>query len=494
VKTLWPLGYVFVVTGILYALGSDWAYDDPFITYRYAQNIARGTGFVYNPGEQVLSTTTPLFALLLAGLSLLWGDIPRLSNLIGAFSLACGAVFIWRLAQAWQTGRVGWLSLLLYPAFPLLLITLGSEIPLYLAFCLGAFAFYAGQNYRITAIFAALATLTRPEGMLVAAVLGCHYLLIIKRPIPWMAVTLFLAPTLLWSLFAWSYFGSPIPATLAAKHGQGAMPISQGFPAGMLAVVVEYAQSGYVLLVLLNFLIVLLGWGVAFWNRRQWILFLAWPALYFCVFTLLGVTSHFWYYASFVPGFVVSTGLGIDLIQWKWREFIARLSADRRRRNRMLAAPMLLASPMLLAALPGLLVAPILFKQLTTAQRLLSQPDPRLGIYRAVGQWLAKSTPGDATVGALEVGIIGYYAARPMIDFAGLLQPATGRQLASSKSFDEVAQWAIEHYRPAYIVLPSGPAAEYQGEYIQGCTRVQRFPGASFGYPQTLDIFACKRP
>ena len=40
--------------------------DDAFITYRYAENLARGFGFVYNPGERVYGTTTPLLTLLLA--------------------------------------------------------------------------------------------------------------------------------------------------------------------------------------------------------------------------------------------------------------------------------------------------------------------------------------------------------------------------------------------------------------------------------------------
>ena len=40
--------------------------DDAYITYRYARNILAGLGFGYNPGEQVLGTTTPLYTLLLA--------------------------------------------------------------------------------------------------------------------------------------------------------------------------------------------------------------------------------------------------------------------------------------------------------------------------------------------------------------------------------------------------------------------------------------------
>jgi len=40
--------------------------DDAFITFRYARNIVEGQGFVYNPGSQVLGTTTPLYTVLMA--------------------------------------------------------------------------------------------------------------------------------------------------------------------------------------------------------------------------------------------------------------------------------------------------------------------------------------------------------------------------------------------------------------------------------------------
>src|SRR5512143_3310217 len=91
------------------------AYDDPYITYRYAYNLTRGTGFVYNPGERVQSTTTPLFTLLLAALSLVWGDLPHLAIFIGALSLGAGGLLLWLLADTWQAPWAGWAGLLLYP-------------------------------------------------------------------------------------------------------------------------------------------------------------------------------------------------------------------------------------------------------------------------------------------------------------------------------------------------------------------------------------------
>ena len=55
--------------------------DDAYITFRYARNLVTGAGFVYNPGERVLGTTTPLYTWLLAGLALATGsrDFPTLA-------------------------------------------------------------------------------------------------------------------------------------------------------------------------------------------------------------------------------------------------------------------------------------------------------------------------------------------------------------------------------------------------------------------------------
>src|SRR5690606_8741405 len=60
--------------------------DDAYITFRYARNIATGVGFVYNPGERVLGTTTPAYALLLALAARVSGysDFPRLALVVNA--------------------------------------------------------------------------------------------------------------------------------------------------------------------------------------------------------------------------------------------------------------------------------------------------------------------------------------------------------------------------------------------------------------------------
>ena len=64
--------------------------DDAYISFRYADNLARGLGLVYNPGERVEGYSNFLWTLLLAGGARLGLDVVRLSVVLalGAFLVA----------------------------------------------------------------------------------------------------------------------------------------------------------------------------------------------------------------------------------------------------------------------------------------------------------------------------------------------------------------------------------------------------------------------
>lgn len=483
------LSYLTAASIFLYRLFSSWAYDDPFITYRYASNLAHGLGFVYNPGQRIQSTTTPLFTLLLALISYSGVSLPHLANLIGAVSLVISGLFLWDLAHTWKTPLVGWVSLLVFPTFALLISTLGSETPLYLAFCLGAFAFYARKQYLITALLAALAVLTRPDGVLVAIVLSVDYLLSFRinisipwrhptrqvrelrkqpLPIPWKAVFLFGGITLAWFIFAWLYFGSPLPVTLAAKQQQGSMAISERFAPGFITLMQSYAQHWqYWLYAALAFL----GISQLISKAHRWNLLVAWTLLYFLAYSILGVSRYYWYYAPLVPAFVVLIGLGLSTIAGPFSKISKRFSW-----------------------VPAVVILPLLaFGQGRLLTGLTEYRDSRVAIYQATGIWLNEHTPRDARIGTLEVGIIGYYAQRPMIDFAGLIQPEVARHLADSATYQDTAIWAVQHYRPDYLVLPKGDFPELENGFAaQNCTVVKSFSGKKFKYKSNLLIYACQ--
>ena len=453
---------------------SDWAYDDPFITYRYAANLANGQGFVYNAGERILSTTTPLFTMLLAGLAWLTGGkiyLPGLANLIGVLSLGAGGLFLWKLAEAWKAPLVGWSGLLLYPTFPLLVNTLGSETPLYLVFCLGSLTCYAYGRTTSSALLAVLAALTRPEGLLIGLVLAGHTLLVKRKPLPWKAVAFFAIPLLVWVVFAWSYFGSPIPVTLLAKQRQAGMLNAESFAPGLLTILAWFKQWQY----WLELALALGGMAYAWVKARPWLLLVSWTLIYFISYSLLGVSRYFWYYAPLVPGFVILVGLGLTAL--------GQLRLVRNVEKWNVSGIVRIVTTTTLAFL--------LLTQLYSLQGLAKQTDNRLIIYKQAGEWLKDNTPENISIGCLETGIIGFFAQRRMVDFAGLLHPDIANSLQNGGTFEMSTRYTLERYQPEVVVMQEGLFPKLDEEYLMtNCRPMMRFHNETYPYP--LVIYNCQ--
>ena len=513
---IWKLVYLAAAAGFIWAAMRGWGYDDPFITFRYARNLAAGLGFVYNPGQQVLSTTTPLLALLLAAIAAPWQgaiNIPQAANLIGALSLAAGGLMIWAMLHDHRAGS----SLLLYPLFPLLLNTLGSEMALYLALCLGAWLAYSRRRYVLTALLLGLAVLARPDAILLAGVLGGDWLVGEMRSgrgrgqaersyrgslrSIMAALLAFLAVVGPWVVFAWLYFGSPLPATLFAKQQQGGMAISQRFAPGLFHIL-----SGYPRYVFTWVEAGLAGLGLFALldrrfpdpRRRSLALLFIWTLVYFAAYSWLGVSRYHWYYAPLSPAWIVLVGLGVD---WIYRRFamLKRTPAHPKAHAPDYGWAAGLAGLLLLAVLQASLLG------LLPGQR--RTVDPRLAVYRQVGDWLSSQVSDQSSIGALEVGIIGYYAMRTpghlgaadlatplMVDFAGLLQPEVAVQITRDSQYADTAQWAVEHYHPSYLALNGGAFPDLESGYAaKNCQRVRQMTGV-FASALAVDIYACTPP
>src|ERR1044071_9711946 len=147
--------------------------EDAFITLRYADNIAHGQGFVYNPGERVLGTTTPLFTLILALATWLGMDGLAVGKAISI--LADGAVcyLLARLLQNLGYKRAAWLGALLYAtaSAPINFSIGGMETALVTLAGLGAVYVYLLKRPTAMAICLGLLFLLRIDGLLLAAVL-----------------------------------------------------------------------------------------------------------------------------------------------------------------------------------------------------------------------------------------------------------------------------------------------------------------------------------
>ena len=164
---------VAVAAWVAYA-GGLYSYDDAFITYRMAANLAAGHGFVYNPGEWQLGSTAALYGLILGCARLAVRAGPHSGAVRGAIScasmLATGLMLPALGAGAEDAAggrRAGLAAGLLYVASPLLFVTFGGEMPFLLALVAGAFLAERRGRPLLAAVLAALAAVTRPDGVLV---------------------------------------------------------------------------------------------------------------------------------------------------------------------------------------------------------------------------------------------------------------------------------------------------------------------------------------
>lgn len=432
--------------------------DDPYITYRYALNLLAGNGMVYNAGERVLSTTTPLYTLLLALLGWFYPDIPALGYWISVLSYGVAAYFLYLLASGigWRAG--GALSGVILLAAPALVMTFGLETGFYLMLALGAFALYFARHVSLAFAVCALLTLTRNDGAIVTGLMAGHYLwsrrAVLTRAgfsreslralVPLLVYVVIFGP---WLGLAWWYFGSPFPFTLAAKIAQAQSGLWDPFGVGFL----KWARANALWLAPL---LVFSAGGVVWAIRRRAPVLLvgAWALLHLAAYALLGVAFYPWYVAPLLPALTLFAGIGIEVgvREFGRRRFvfvigkIPRQAVNPPPRVAVRLAPDTLRPPvLLLCVFLGLGLVWLELRADLAAG--MYQPSPKVTAYARAAEWIRQNTPTDATVDALEVGIIGFGDERRTYDFVGLVDPAQIPYLRTQKFADGVRRRAADY-------------------------------------------------
>jgi hypothetical protein len=299
--------------------------DDAYITFRYARNLAEGLGFVYNPGEHVLGTTTPLYTLLLA---LTWivglHDLPWVALVLNALADAGTALLLLALGQRFLPESYrDWTALglaCLWAVSPMSVTFAigGMETSVVILLLTAAFVSYAAGQSRWSMGLLALAVLTRPDAMIAAPLLWADLLRRAwrERRWPWAEAALFLGLLLPWLLFASYTFGSPIPQSVQAKVGAyhlGATDALVRLLQHYSTPFFEHEVAGrfwpaiglplYLALFLLGGLVLL---------RREFRLwpFLAYPLVYAIVFAASNPLIFRWYLAPPLPAYFTGIAAG----------------------------------------------------------------------------------------------------------------------------------------------------------------------------------------
>ena len=499
------LAPVLFVAAVAWAACVHWTaeiapFDDAYITFRYVDNLAAGKGMVYNEGERVLGSTTPLYLLLLALLKFLFSGVPTpvLAVHLNFFAFAATGLAAWLLLNRMTGNRMvascGAAAMMADPLF--LSWSLGGmESFLFAALMIFGTLAIAGRRPVPFGIIAGLACLTRPEGVLLLPIAFLMFLGSPKRMAgAAIAFTITIVP---WSLFAWAYFGNPIPLSVIAK----AKPLYPLPPGSALVRLLEQ-YTGWFTLDLFRipdrlsrvFAVIILCLAPAlalaalakrgFQRRSAWL-----PAALFAAFVIFYAASNPMVFPWYLPpvflfGFIaLLTGLS-SLIQ------VGRIPGG---------------------GLPAVIVV-VAICAVSTA-RIASTPWPpalllekpghmRIREYRTAAEKLNLiSEPGER-VAAPEIGSFGYYYHGPILDACGLVSPEAHPFLPAPPDQrlrpgqGVISREFVQETDPEYVVTMQVFAARSLGRWPWFRDHYQLIDSVPFAAPvwgsQSVQIFKRK--
>jgi arabinofuranosyltransferase len=419
--------------------------DDAFIPLRYLANWLAGHGLVYNPGERVWGYTDFLWIAALTPPVAL--GIDPLAAARGLGVLASAALFAWVLARAPLGGGAarGW-----NPAGALLLATSGPflvqawsglETAFFSLLAVATLALHAAGSRHATRAFAAglaasLATLTRPEGLFLFAVLLVDAALERRSSsLPLRArlgaLALGFAPVALaFELCMWSYYAALWPNSIDAKVGLSLEQVRRG-----LHYAAVFARNHPV--PVLVPLLAAPGWRSAGPETRLWLRAAA-------LFALLPVAvGGDWMlgYRLFHP----LIGIGAVLAPFALAGVVARSRAWIPERAAALGIVAVFGAANLAA---------------TLRDRHVTVASERTLVYAGVriGEWMRANLPPDTLLATNTAGSIPYASRLPIVDMMGL----NDRSIAQRRDLPE--RWRgiekgdgryVLSRRPDYVQLGS---------------------------------------
>lgn len=434
------------------ALLFGYTMDDAFISFRYARNLARGDGLVYNPGQPPVEGYSNFLWTMLFVPVISWGWNPELVS--KGLGIACGlGVFAVTVVLSRVFSRDSRFQVLAplfvatSPAIAMQAIT-GLETHLFgLFFLTGVWLTMKEWETQARFPLSSLAflgcALTRPEGVLLFAVsLGAAVALQGgargqggPRGFPggWfvLSMLLFGAAYGVYTVWRLSYFGSLIPNTFYAKTA-GLEQVQQGW---------DYLRDftsahGGIFLFLIGFLALVFRWREP---RARYLAFIALAYVAMVVYEGGDWMPLFRLFAPVLPILFLFLQEGVRGLHEASQGWL---------RSRQRGKGAELVTAVVLVAMFGFSLAPLPAK----AREAMQRQELYEKAHRRYGRWLAAHTPPGEPVALSDIGQFGYFSDLPVIDLVGLTSPEIARTpgLLHEKRVDPRL---VLTRRPAHVVL-----------------------------------------
>jgi len=416
--------------------------DDSWIHQTYARNLAENGEWAFIPGQPSAGSTGPLYSAVLA-----LGHVLGLAPFVWAFLL--GTLMLWlagmmgaRLAEQIfpQMVGVGWAGagVVLLEWHMVWAAASGMETIQFTALALVIFwlVLRPAQNGVLLGAVGGLLTLTRPEGVLVLGMAGLLALFAASDKRRWLVWALAVAAgwlVVIAPYAAWNYdlTGQLLPTTADAKFAETAPLREDSIP-------LRYWKMVFPLLAGAQ-LLALPGIVVGLWRvgRGQGALLrllpVAWAFAHLTLFVvrLPAPFQHGRYAMPILPAVLLYGAGGLLYLVQKYR-----FTAVGRVLTRSLTAGAACAFPAFLWIGAGAYANDV---------RIINTEMVE------TAKWIADNIPPDELLVVHDIGAVGYFAPRPILDIAGLVSPQV---VPFILEHDKVLDYACQQGGAWLMVLP----------------------------------------
>jgi len=405
------------------AMSGAWGFalDDAWIHQTYARNLITTGQFAFVPGQPSAGSTSPLWTLLISLGYLVRVDSKWWTYVLGTVCLAATALGVWQYSLRLFPERPGAaLAAGVFCALEWHLIwaaVSGMETVLFTALSVWLIVVQyrvSGIGYSvIVGVLGGLLVLTRPEGLLLIGLVWLAQTITsgwkeratwagLALPVAVMAVLL--AP---WLAFNWYSSGTLFPNTFYAKQQEYTIVLATTPFILRLTQVLTQPFIGAQVLLIPGLLAMAGRLARCRIERSAWmhIAPLAWVVAHLWLYAMrLPVTYQHGRYEMPVIPIAITLGVGgtAMLLRWSdtwlWPRVLSRAAT--------LATALVLLGFVIMGA-----------RAYATDVSIIE------GEMVRVARWLeANTAPGDL-IAAHDIGAIGYFASRPLLDLAGLVSP-----------------------------------------------------------------------
>ncbi len=446
----------------------DCIVDDTFIHLQYARNLADRGELSFNRGDPTYGATSPLWVALLALFRRAGADILIWCRVLSWLFAIASIMLVYRIAAridkdsavpvaaafivATEAWFVRWSAVGMETALAVFTVTVALD----------AVPRATRSASRSAALGLALfvAALARPESLLLVP-LTALALLVARgaRPRHFVFLAVFAPLFAAWLYLIHAHTGTYFPLTAGAKQGR---PVLSALLIGRSLVPLRIMGSTMLLpwLALVAGLAVAIGRdrsiGSAFEERRGIrempgvIVMLLWAAALPAAYVALDFQVLSRYLVPVAPAAAILGAVAA-------RRLFSRLVRSPGGRHTALAVFVSLA-----IVQSGWVYAVAVVPSTRAFSRALMRT------VASMGKLIDHVAPAEAIVATPDIGAIGYYAHRRILDLGGLVSPEINRMRRSVDVEEIIERGLYLRFGPTYLVDRSATAARFEGKVIDG--------------------------